>query len=40
MEIGEPKKIHEVEPLEVPIPGEVPEPLPEPVEEPVGRSHA
>ena len=34
MEIGEPKKIHEVEPLEMPIPEVVPEPIPEPVKEP------
>ena len=40
MEIGEPKKIREVEPLEVPIPEVAPEPLPDPVEEPVGRSQS
>ena len=34
MEIGEPKKIREVEPLQVPIPEVMPEP--DPVEEPVG----
>jgi WD40-like Beta Propeller Repeat len=34
METGEPKKIREVEPLEVPIPEVVPEPLPEPVKKP------
>jgi hypothetical protein len=36
MEIGEPKKIREVEPLQVPIPEVMPEPVPDPVEEPVG----
>jgi hypothetical protein len=40
MEIGESKKIREVEPVQVPIPGEVPESLPDPVEEPVGRSQS
>jgi hypothetical protein len=34
METGEPKKIREVEPLEVPIPEVLPEPLPEPVKQP------
>jgi hypothetical protein len=34
MEIGEPKKIREVEPLEVPIPEVMPEPTPEPAREP------
>jgi hypothetical protein len=40
MDIGDPKRIREVEPLEVPIPEVAPEPLPDPVEEPVGRSQS
>ena len=31
MEIGEPKRIREVEPLDVPVPEVVPEPEPAPV---------
>jgi hypothetical protein len=34
MEIGEPKEIREVEPLEVPIPEVMPEVVPEPIPEP------
>jgi hypothetical protein len=40
MEIGEPKKIREVEPIEVPIPEVVPEPVPDPVEVPVEMSQS
>ena len=40
MEIGEPKRIREVEPLEVPIPEVVPEPVPDPVEVPVEMSQS
>lgn len=35
MEIGEPKRVHEVKPVDVPIPETIPMPAEEPVEEPV-----
>ena len=34
MEIGQPKRTHEVEPLQVPVPEVIPEPRPSPVEVP------
>jgi hypothetical protein len=34
MEIGQPKEIREVEPLEVPVPEVIPDPLPAPAEVP------
>ena len=34
MDIGKPKKVHEIEPIDEPIP-ETPAPEPEPAEEPV-----
>lgn len=34
MEIGEPKRVREVEPLTVPVPETIPVPVPEPVTEP------
>jgi outer membrane biosynthesis protein TonB len=35
MEIGKPKKVHEIEPITTPVPEPIPEPVPEPAEEPV-----
>jgi hypothetical protein len=34
MEIGEPKRVHEVKPIDVPIPETIPMPVEEPVEVP------
>lgn len=34
MEIGEPKRVHEVKPIDVPIPETIPVPVEEPVEVP------
>ena len=34
MDIGEPKKIREIEPLDFPVPDQEPVEIPEPVEEP------
>jgi hypothetical protein len=40
MEIGEPKEVHEIEPVDTPVPETVPVPMPTPTEaptpEPVG----
>jgi hypothetical protein len=34
MKIGEPRKVHEIEPVDVPVPEPLPDPTPEPIREP------